>query len=117
MVASGVGQGAGPDRLPERVLIEAVKAAVALGAEVNAANSNGVTAAHGAAGSGFLGIISLLAEQGADLNARDKRGQTPLAVAQARSAAEAVALLKTLGATDDNSGRPEAASIAPAPQR
>ena len=117
MVASGIGQGQGPDRLPERVLIEAVKAAVALGADVNAVNANGQSAAHGAAGSGFLGIITLLAEHGADLNVKDKRGQTPLGAAQARSAAEAVALLKSLGAADEAPGPAGSSPIAPARQR
>jgi ankyrin repeat protein len=117
MVASGIGQGRGPDRLPERVLIEAVKTAVALGADVNAVNANGLTAAHGAAGSGFNAILKLLAEAGADLTVKDKNGQTPLGVAQARGTAETVALLKTLGVDDEPQKRPDPPASAPAAPR
>ena len=114
MVASGVGLGQGPDRVPERLLIEAVRAALALGADVNAVNANGLTAVHGAANSGFLNILTLLNEYGADLNAKDKRGQTPLKLAQTRGASETVARLRSLGATDDAPAGPDAAPLAPA---
>lgn len=98
MVASGLGQTQGPGSVPERTLIEAVGAAIELGANVDATNGAGQTAAHGAAGLGFDAILGLLAAKGAKLNVADKRGQTPLAVAQARGAAGTVALLRSLGA-------------------
>ena len=98
MVAAGLGQGSGPGSVPEPALAEAVRTAIELGGEVNGVNASGQTAAHGAAGAGFDTIIKLLAERGANLNMKDKRGQTPLAVAEARNATETVALLKSLGA-------------------
>lgn len=107
MVASGLGQTQGPGSVPERTLIEAVRAALDLGASVDATNSNGQTAAHAAAGLGFDSILTLLAERGANLNLRDKRGQTPLAAAHARRATGTVALLRSLGAQD--AGLPPAA--------
>jgi ankyrin repeat protein len=117
MVASGLGQGQGPDRVPEKILIEAVRAALALGADVNAVNAAGQTAAHGAAGSGFLAILKVLAQEGANLDVKDKRGQTPLSAAQARGATETVLLLKALGAADEPFAPPDSTPIAPATPR
>ncbi len=110
MVASGLGQGSGPGSVPEKALLEAVRTAIELGGDVNSVNANGQTAAHGAAGAGFDAIIRLLAEHRAKLNVKDKRGQTPLAVARARNASETVSLLKSLGAEDASS--PEASGSA-----
>lgn len=98
MVASGLGQTQGPGSVPERTLLEAVRVALDFGARVDATNTNGQTAAHAAAGLGFDRILTLLAERGANLNLKDKRGQTPLAAAQARNAQDTVALLRSLGA-------------------
>jgi uncharacterized protein len=58
--------------------VEAVKVAVELGADVNATNDIGMTALHGAAFNGSNRIIQFLAEKGANLDAKDKAGQTPL---------------------------------------
>mgnify|MGYP003339494293 CR=1 FL=1 len=70
------------------------------------------TAAHAAAGLAFDSILKVLAEHGANLNAKDKRGQTPLSAAQARSATQTVAVLRSLGA--DASGETTAAKPATA---
>ena len=43
-------------------------------------------------------MVTLLVERGADLNARDSRGDTALAVAAANGHNRAVALLRDLGA-------------------
>jgi ankyrin repeat protein len=110
MVASGLGQASGPGSVPEKALFEAVRTAIELGGDVNSLNANGQTAAHGAAGAGFDAIIRLLAEHRAKLNVKDKRGQTPIAVARARNASETVSLLKSLGAEDASS--PEASGSA-----
>ncbi len=64
----------------ENKLLEALKLAVNLGLDVNAANRDGRTAAHGAAYLGASKILKFLAEQGADLNAEDKYLQTPLSI-------------------------------------
>jgi len=82
MVAAGLGQAKGPGSVPESRLLEAVKVAVELGADLNAVNEAGQTAVHGAAAGGFNTIIQFLAEKGARLDVKDKRGQTPLNVTE-----------------------------------
>lgn len=61
--------------------LAAVKLALELGNDVNAANNAGDTALHGAANAGYASIIQLLAEKGANLNAENKKGLTPLDLA------------------------------------
>ena len=58
--------------------IDAVRAAVALGADVNAASESGDTALHVAAHHGFNSVVRYLVGRGADPNAQNARGQTPL---------------------------------------
>jgi ankyrin repeat protein len=61
-----------------------------LGADVNAASDDtatnipgaGMTAAHGAAYTGADDIIQFLAEKGANLDAQDYFGMTPLSIAE-----------------------------------
>jgi len=62
-------------------LVEAVKICIEHGADVNAADSSGYTALHGAAFRGSDAIVQLLAEKGARLDAKDKQGRTPSALA------------------------------------
>jgi hypothetical protein len=63
------------------------------------------TALHGAAGHGFTAFVRFLAENGADLQAKDANGRTPLDLAkgvggggrgQAESFPETAALLESL---------------------
>ena len=61
--------------------LEAAKLALMLGDDINAANEKGRTALHGAAGIGANTLIQFLFEQGANLNAKDRGGYSPLAVA------------------------------------
>ena len=49
-----------------------------LGADINVRNYKGKTGLHYAAKAGFLNVINLLIEKGADLDATDKNGETPL---------------------------------------
>lgn len=86
MVAAGLGRervsknlGMTPE--DEKAALEAVKMAVQLGADVNQANANGRTALHGAVELGANSIIEYLVQQGADLEAKDKYGQTPMTIA------------------------------------
>ena len=58
--------------------IQAVDLCLAAGADINAANSNGQTALHAAAQRGQDKILQHLIGKGANVNAKDRRGFTPL---------------------------------------
>jgi ankyrin len=62
---------------PEQ-LLEAVRLCVELGLDVNQKNSMGLQAIHGAANRGSNDIIQFLAASGAQLDAPDREGRTPL---------------------------------------
>jgi uncharacterized protein len=68
----------------QREGLEAIKAALEIGCDVNAPTPTGDTILHAAAARRFNQIVQFLAENGAKLNVKNKRGQTPLDVAQAR---------------------------------
>jgi ankyrin repeat protein len=59
-------------------VVDAVAAALAHGADVNAANTAGDTALHAAALLGYERVIEQLARAGAKLDARNARGLTAL---------------------------------------
>jgi ankyrin repeat protein len=63
-------------------LLDAVKLCVELGMDVNAVNSMGLTAMHGAANRGSDEIIRFLVQQGATLDVKDAEGRTPLTWAE-----------------------------------
>jgi ankyrin repeat protein len=63
-------------------LLEAVELAHALGNDVNATNSMGLAAIHGAANRGSNAIVEFLAAHGAKLDALDKHQRTPLVWAE-----------------------------------
>jgi ankyrin repeat protein len=63
-------------------LLEAVQLAQSLGNDVNAVNTMGVRAIHGAANRGSDDIIRFLVEKGAALDVSDKQGRTALTWAQ-----------------------------------
>ena len=107
MAATGIGWGGGVDRRDASVLegsvindgeraLEAVRLALDLGSDVNAANNAGDTALHGAAAKGYDAIVQLLADKGAHLEAKNKRGRTPLGAAKKGTAD----LLRKLGAKE-----------------
>jgi ankyrin repeat protein len=58
--------------------IEAIKLCLEAGVDVNAADSRGQTALHGAAFQGYDDVVKFLAGHGARLDAQDKQGKTPL---------------------------------------
>ncbi|MBF8305135.1 MAG: ankyrin-related protein [Acidobacteria bacterium] len=64
-----------------RNALEAVKAAVDAGVDVNAVNSDGQTAMHAAAFTGSDAIVQFLADHGANVDVRDKTGETPWTMA------------------------------------
>ena len=84
MAATGLSQNiaARVRTISESQFLEAVKVAVELGADVNAANDGGETALHGAAGVGESTIIQFLADKGGNVDAEDEEGRTPLTVAE-----------------------------------
>ena len=65
-----------------QALLEAVALCLELGAHVNATNTMGLAAIHGAANRGSNDIIELLAARGADLATPDPHGRTPLVWAE-----------------------------------
>jgi len=67
-------------RSVEARIVEAIKLAVELGGNVNASNGNLDTALHMAAARRLDTVVQFLADSGARVNARNKTGQTPLAV-------------------------------------
>ena len=93
------------DEGPAR-LLEAVKLCHELGMDVNAVNSMGLRAVHGAANRGSDDILRFLVEKGATLDVKDKEGRTPLTWAEgvflathpARPKPSTIALIKELAA-------------------
>jgi ankyrin len=65
-----------------KALLEAVKLCYELGMDVNAVNSMGLTAVHGAANRGSDEIIQFLVAKGAKLDVKDQEGRTPLTWAE-----------------------------------
>jgi ankyrin repeat protein len=106
MLAAGLGWRDGSPAAPsydqgsERDAIEAIKLCVEAGLDINATTTSGDTALHSAvSGRGSDVIIRFLAENGANLQARNKQGRTPLDVAttsRRERSAETVKLLKQL---------------------
>jgi uncharacterized protein len=97
------------DPVAAAAALEAVKVAVELGADINAANEDGQTAMHMAAFTGADGVVQFLADHGASVDVQDARGETPWSMAAGLStvlryrgqygAHESTAkLLQTLGA-------------------
>ena len=79
MVAAGVNWAvAETSDFGDAALLEAVKLAHSLGLDVNAVNSMGIAAIHGAANRGANDVIEYLAANGARLDVADAQGRTPL---------------------------------------
>jgi ankyrin repeat protein len=85
IVAAGLAtRSPGEDAGTESEVLEAVQAALDLGADVNAVDINGETAMHGAAYKNLPKVVKFLAAKGAKIdiwNRPDKFGWTPLAIA------------------------------------
>ena len=67
----------------ERLALEAVITAAEHGVDLDHADFNGATALHDATARNLLSVVRELAERGADVNALNERGQTPLDIAEA----------------------------------
>ena len=86
MVAAGLdiwnpGEDGGSLGGQEEEVLEAVRMLVELGHDVNAVNDLGETALHGAAFRGVNIVVEYLVEQGAKLDAKERNGWTPWAIA------------------------------------
>ncbi len=85
IVAAGLGtRSPGEDAGTEDEVVEAVKAALELGADPNAVDNNGETAMHGAAYKNLPAAVQFLADHGAKIdvwNKKNKFGWTPLWIA------------------------------------
>jgi ankyrin repeat protein len=85
MAAAGLGtRSPGEDAGTEAEVLEAVKVALELGADINAHDVNGETAMHGAAYKNLPNVVKFLASKGARItiwNKENKFGWTPLAIA------------------------------------
>jgi ankyrin repeat protein len=81
MAAAGLGtkeeDGTGRNKT-EADAIEAIKILLAAGTDINAVDGNGRTALHGAAQKGYDQVVRFLAEHGARLDIKDRRGLTAL---------------------------------------
>ena len=85
------------DAVKRRGNIEAVKQAIAVGADVNAMGDEGETPLHLAALGGHKEVAELLIAKGADLNAKSY-GETPLDLAIRLGQTETADLLRKHGA-------------------
>lgn len=86
MAATGVGVGAPEEAAgTEPEVLESVKFMLKHGADVNAVDSNGETAMHGAAYRNHPKVVQLLADKGAKIevwNRANKMGLTPIVIAE-----------------------------------
>ena len=82
MVAAGLGQVPAETRVTGDGAVEAVRLVLELGGDVNDLNQAGRTALHGAAHIRSDAIVQLLVERGAPVNVEDRRGITPLMIAE-----------------------------------
>ena len=82
MAASGMGRLEDLTEAEQQKALEAARLALEKGNDVNAANQDGRTALAAAAYVGANGVMQLLAEHGADLDQKDRYGQTALSIAR-----------------------------------
>jgi ankyrin repeat protein len=103
MFASGLGWRDGSPAAPSydqgtpEDAVEAIRLMLDIGMDINATTDAGDTAMHAAVnGRASPVIVKFLVERGADLEAKNKRGQTPLAAAKAsrKDLGEIVAILE-----------------------
>jgi ankyrin repeat protein len=113
----------------ERLTLQAARLAIDLGAPVQAATAAGDTALHLAAQQALNSVVQVLVDSGADLEAVNKRGLTPLGVAILPRTpnplqidgpdrrADTAALLRKLGAKEPDPARLKPQSAQPGQRR
>ena len=95
----------------ERPTLELTRIILELGVDVDRADRRGNTALHDAMRKNFASVVEFLAVRGADINAENQRGQTPLVLAETPQTiqgtnglrgtrSEIAGLLRRLGARD-----------------
>ena len=82
MVAAGIGRVPAESHVTPTATMAAVRLALELGGDIRAINKEGNTALHGAAHIRLDELVQFLVDRGADVNARNARGLTPLQVAE-----------------------------------
>ena len=86
----------------EELTLDLARIVLDLGVDVNQADDRGNTALHDAVRTGFASVVDLLAARGADVDALNDRGQTPLVLAETS--------LPVLGSNGLRSTQPEIAA-------
>jgi ankyrin repeat protein len=90
---------------PESKVLPAVQAAWSANGDVTAADKMGNTAVHAAVTHRYVTVVQFLADHGADVNARNKDGVTPLALLGApQKSTEKPAALTSAGVASPGSG-------------
>ena len=117
MAAAGIGWAANWSVNAPYPPIEAVKYCVELGNDVNAVDSRGYTALHGAAYLGDNDMVNYLVSKGAKIDAKSKGGDTVADMANGPTRfgqphLETVALLVKLGSANSNNCRSDQCVIA-----
>jgi ankyrin repeat protein len=82
MAAASIGRVLDENPVPENEVLEAVKLALQLGNDVNAANILGETALHAAAANRLNSVVQFLVDHDARVNARNSQKQTALSLAE-----------------------------------
>jgi len=97
--------GARRPSLVEAGVLESVTIGTEAGVDLGVANADGNTALHAAASRDYLSVAKYLVGRGAPLDAVNKKGQTPLAAAEAAGADDVTQYLRSAGAHDAPGGR------------
>jgi ankyrin repeat protein len=105
MFAAGVGYRDKNTKGSEAEALEGLKVMLGTGMDLNAENTRGETALHGAASRGADTIVQFLIDKGARINGKTRQGHTPLDIAMGKAVTiqlpvphdSTVALLKKLG--------------------
>ena len=87
----------------EQLTLDLARIILDLGVDANQADDRGNTALHDAVRTGFASVVDLLAAHGADLDAFNDRGQTPLVLAETS--------LPVIGSNGLRSTQPEVAAL------